>query len=95
MTFPVSHPFAQQSIPLSLAANGEYTEGPWFISDADDSADPRYYMYRSGSGDWYILKQLVLLNQYRYCCGAGSADTAWTNRASQTYTTPDIAFRRK
>lgn len=62
------------------------------ISDQDVSGDPMYYGYLAHDGGWYIMKQSVADNQFRYATGKAGYATAWSNRASLGYDYFSIIF---
>ncbi len=53
-------------------------------SDLDEDSDPQYYGCLSDEGRWVIIKKTTA-GAVRYCYGADSYTTNWTNRASLTY----------
>lgn len=64
--------FALNTTPLNL----------YEISDLDEGATA-YYGYTDKDENW-VIKQ-VTSTTIRYCVGVNNYTTAWTNRASQTY----------
>jgi len=44
-----------------------------------------YYGYVDQDENWYIMREGSSGTQYRFASGTGSYETAWTNRASQSY----------
>jgi hypothetical protein len=59
--------------------------GAFQVSDIDQSGDPKYYGYLAINGEWYIMEN-TSDTQFRFAHGYSGYATAWTNRATQTYT---------
>lgn len=55
-----------------------------------DSGTPSYYGYQTTAGGWVIKRLDEGAGTMRYAFGSGDYQTAWTNRASLTYTHPDL-----
>ena len=56
------------------------------ISDIDDSGLVyAYYGFLDKDGNWYIMREDITTNAYRYTRGAANYTTNWTNRATLTY----------
>lgn len=53
------------------------------IVDKDDDAEPNYFGFQDGDGNWYIMKEES--NAYRYTAGTSDYSTNWGNRASLSY----------
>ena len=66
--------------------------GRFKVSDIDGSADPAYYGFLSHTGEWYIMRQQVALDKYRYTRGPKDYITAWNDRASLSYDYFSVAF---
>jgi len=62
----------------------------YFASDTDETSDPKYYGFvTQDDGYWYIMKIAgTTATTIRYTNGAGNYPTAWTNRATLSYTYP-------
>lgn len=58
---------------------------PYQPSDRDDASDPQYFGFLKKDGSWYIQKYDVANGQFRYANGARDYTTAWTARATLTY----------
>ena len=59
------------------------------IANEDLSGDPQDFGYLSDSGSWLIQKRTISTGIYLYAIGASAYGTAWTGKASLTYTTFD------
>ena len=63
----------------------------YFVSDVDESGDPKYYGFLTTSGAWYIL-QNTSETTFRYFAGTSDYPTNWTNRASLSYDYYNVIF---
>ncbi len=55
-------------------------------SDLDTGADPNYFGFLDGTGNWYVLRLSIASGQARYAKGtAGGYAAGWTGRAGLTY----------
>ena len=57
----------------------------YYIHEADESADPRYYGYVDHRGAWIIMRQVVATGVHRYCAGKTDFSTNWTGKAALSY----------
>ena len=58
----------------------------YIILDIDESGSSYYYYgFINNDGGWLILRTNTGGTEYRYSIGNTFYDTAWTNRASQSY----------
>lgn len=66
-----------------------YTEGSsttgYSWQDYEKTGTYVYVGYESTGGAWYIYRRTIATNARLYATGASGYATAWTNRASQTY----------
>lgn len=56
----------------------------YYVSDVDESANPKYYGFLDVNGSWYIMRN-TSDQEYRYFKGDSDYPTNWTNRASLSY----------
>jgi hypothetical protein len=80
------------------ALNFYFVQNGYLIveQDANYSATYQYTQYTNRDGKWYLMRSEIIsstLTEYKYCKGDSAASTAWTNRASKTYGTPDSIFK--
>jgi hypothetical protein len=64
----------------------------WGISDIEATATYKYFGFQDASANWYIMRKTIATKKFEYAAGASAYSTAWTNRASQTYTDYATAF---
>ena len=57
----------------------------YYIHEADESADTRYYQYVDHRGAWIIMRQVISTGVHRYFAGKSDPATAWTNKATHSY----------
>ena len=62
------------------------------INNKEATATYKYFGFQDASGNWYIMRKTIATNIFEYVAGASAYSTAWTNRASQTYTDYATAF---
>jgi len=62
------------------------------ISDIESTATYKYFGFQAASASWYIMRKTIATKKFEYVAGASAYSTAWTNRASQTYTDYATAF---
>ncbi len=55
-------------------------------SDKDEASTAKYYGFVDGNANWYIMKWDTSADTFRYVFGTTGYTTAWSNRASETYT---------
>jgi len=71
---------------------GRYTsllEGMELIKIAEAEGGYNYYLFsRWGREEWLLMREKTDGTEYLYAIGKGSADNAWTARASKTYKKP-------
>jgi len=71
---------------------GRYTsllEGMEIIKVAEDEGGYNYYLFsRWGRAEWTIMREKSDNTEYLFAIGKGSADNAWTSRASKNYKKP-------
>jgi hypothetical protein len=67
-------------------------ESKYGISDVEATATYKYFGFQSGNQYWYIMRKTIATKKFEYVAGVGAYSTAWTNRASQTYTDYATAF---
>lgn len=58
----------------------------------DENATYEYYGYTKGDGSWCIKRVTISINYSEFVTGGSAYTTAWTNRASQTYSDYWITF---
>lgn len=73
---------------------GKYTsllEGMEIIKVAEGESGYNYYLFsRWGREEWLIMRSNTAETEYLYAIGKGSADNAWTARASKNYKKPEV-----
>jgi hypothetical protein len=62
------------------------------INNKEATATYKYFGFQKSDGGWYIMRKTIATNIFEYVAGASAYSTAWTNRASQTYTDYATAF---
>jgi hypothetical protein len=62
------------------------------ISNKEATATYKYFGFQRLDGYWYIMRKTLSTNVFEYVSGTSAYSTAWTNRASQTYTDYATAF---
>jgi hypothetical protein len=62
------------------------------IADIEATATYKYFGFQRDDGYWYIMRKTLATKKFEYVTGAIAYSTAWTNRASQTYTDYATAF---
>lgn len=62
------------------------------INDTEATATYKYFGFQKSDGGWYIMRKTIATKKFQYVAGASAYSTAWTNRASQTYTDYATAF---
>jgi len=62
------------------------------IYNKEATATYKYFGFQKADGYWYIMRKTIATNVFEYAAGASAYSTAWTNRASQTYTDYATAF---
>jgi hypothetical protein len=67
-------------------------ETKYGISDVEATATYKYFGFQKGNQYWYIMRKTIATKKFEYVAGASAYATAWTNRASQTYTDYATAF---
>ena len=64
-------------------------EGMELVKIAESEGGYNYYLYsRWGRTEWLIMREKTDSTEYLYAIGKGSADNAWTARASKNYKQP-------
>jgi hypothetical protein len=66
--------------------------GSYSIANKEATATYKYFGFQKSDGGWYIMRKTIATNIFEYVAGASAYSTAWTNRASQTYTDYATAF---
>ena len=61
------------------------------INDLEEGST-NYYGFERADGAWYILRSTTSATVFRYAKGSSNYSTAWTNRASQSYSTFGATF---
>ena len=61
------------------------TLGHYKMDDFDVSSDPKYVGYQDKAGNYYIARYGIGTPAVDYTKGASGYSTAWTNRASESY----------
>ena len=62
------------------------------IADIEATATYKYFGFQRDDGYWYIMRKTLAIKKFEYVAGPSAYSTAWTNRASQTYTDYATAF---
>ncbi len=55
------------------------------LDDFDVASDPKYLGYQDKDGNYYIIRYNIASPDVGYTKGASAYSTAWTNRASESY----------
>jgi hypothetical protein len=82
----------------SLLTEGSVTNvytketGSYSICNKEATATYKYFGFQRSDGYWYIMRKTISTNVFEYVAGTSAYSTAWTNRASQTYTDYATAF---
>jgi hypothetical protein len=59
------------------------------IKIAENESGYNYYLYsRWGREEWTIMREKIDGTEYLYAIGKGSAENAWTDRATKNYKKP-------
>ena len=66
--------------------------GSYSICNKEATATYKYFGFQKSDGGWYIMRKTIATNIFEYVAGASAYATAWTDRASQTYTDYATAF---
>ena len=66
--------------------------GSYSIANKEATATYKYFGFQKSDGGWYIMRKTIATNVFEYVAGTSAYSTAWTNRASQTYTDYATAF---
>ena len=77
---------------LKTSSTGGSSATVWGINNKEATATYKYFGFQDASGNWYIMRKTIATNIFEYVAGASAYATAWTNRASQTYTDYATAF---
>ena len=67
-------------------------ETKYGINNKEATATYKYFGFQKSNGGWYIMRKTIATNIFEYVAGVSAYSTAWTNRASQTYTDYATAF---
>jgi hypothetical protein len=62
------------------------------IANKEATATYKYFGFQRSDGGWYIMRKTIATNIFEYVAGVAPYATAWTNRATQTYTDYATAF---
>lgn len=81
----------EATIDGTVVAFAKSTE-QYAINDTEATATYKYFGFQKSDGGWYIMRKTIATNIFEYVAGASAYSTAWTNRASQTYTDYATAF---
>jgi hypothetical protein len=76
---------------ISGAVYAKPTE-QYAINDKEATATYKYFGFQRSDGYWYIMRKTIATNKFEYVAGTSAYSTAWSNRASQTYTDYATAF---
>ena len=82
------------SLLTETTLSGVYMKetGSYSIANKEATATYKYFGFQKSDGGWYIMRKTIATNIFEYVAGASAYSTAWTNRASQTYTDYATAF---
>ena len=82
------------SLLTETATTNVYTKetGAYSIANKEATATYKYFGFQKSDGGWYIMRKTIATNIFQYVAGASAYSTAWTNRATQTYTDYATAF---
>lgn len=81
----------ESTISGTVVAFAKSTE-QYAINNKEATATYKYFGFQKSDGGWYIMRKTIATNIFEYVAGASAYSTAWTNRASQTYTDYATAF---
>ena len=81
----------EATIDGTVTAFAKSTE-QYAINDSEATATYKYFGFQKSDGAWYIMRKTIATKKFEYVKGASAYSTAWTNRASQTYTDYATAF---
>jgi len=81
----------ESTISGTVTAFAKSTE-QYAINNKEATATYKYFGFQKSDGGWYIMRKTIATNIFQYVAGASAYSTAWTNRASQTYTDYATAF---
>jgi hypothetical protein len=81
----------ESTISGTVVAFAKSTE-QYAINNKESTATYKYFGFQKSDGGWYIMRKTIATNIFEYVAGASAYSTAWTNRASQTYTDYATAF---
>jgi hypothetical protein len=70
----------EETLQAVLAASGS----AYNYIQKEEGATYTYYGFASSTG-WKIKRKTIATSVWQYASGTGSYDTAWTNRATQSY----------
>lgn len=82
----------------SLLTEGSVTNvytketGSYSICNKEATATYKYFGFQRSDGYWYIMRKTISTNVFEYAAGTSAYSTAWTNRASQSYSDYATAF---
>jgi len=79
------------TISGTVVAFAKSTE-QYAINDKEATATYKYFGFQKSDGGWYIMRKTIATNIFQYVAGVAPYSTAWTNRATQTYTDYATAF---
>jgi len=82
------------SLETNATISNVYTKetGSYSICNKEATATYKYFGFQRSDGYWYIMRKTIATNVFEYVAGTSAYSTAWTNRASQTYTDYATAF---
>jgi hypothetical protein len=82
------------SLETNATITNVYTKetGSYSICNKEATATYKYFGFQRSDGYWYIMRKTISTNVFEYAAGTSAYSTAWTNRASQTYTDYATAF---
>ena len=81
----------ESTISGTVTAFAKSTE-QYAINNKEATATYKYFGFQKSDGGWYIMRKTIATNIFEYVAGASAYSTAWTNRATQTYTDYATAF---
>lgn len=82
------------SLETNATVSNVYTKetGSYSICNKEATATYKYFGFQRSDEYWYIMRKTIATNVFEYVAGTSAYSTAWTNRASQTYTDYATAF---
>lgn len=82
------------SLETNATVSNVYTKetNSYSICNKEATATYKYFGFQRSDGYWYIMRKTIATNVFEYVAGTSAYSTAWTNRASQTYTDYATAF---